>query len=709
MPNSLPQFQYQVKTEPTAKIPADIGLPSGSWSQPPPRVRQIQYQALAICLAIAEIVTPDKWFSPLSTPVRVSRDARATVALAASGSFQSESQQFAETVTESRWHQPFTDPPRFLVKRGLGTAYQSSSAFSPVEALAELSGEARFHQPWSEPVRTKRLRDASQQTLAFVKADPFPEEVQESKWHQPWSTPVRAKVTLRAATQTSTVGPLTVDSARTVSLLTVLGLEGYGVSRGGPYTGKTPATGTDWWGGPPLSEPLRTTTRWTAKIASGAIGPVLDPNTFELRWHQQWSTPIVKPRLAARHQQFLAYSESQQFPETEQEDKWHQPWSEPAIFLKDRGLAAHQQRASAGVENVPAVIPWFSPLSDPVRLNIDPRRASALATSGLSYSESQQFPESITEDRWHQPWSEPAAYLVKRGLAARYQQFSIRWDNDVPFNEVVTSDKWFAPLSLPVRVKIDPRRANALATSGPFYSESAQFPETVTESRWHQPWSEPIRHWARSLKPSQQQFAALGRPPVVSFSWFTTLSDPVRVKTRLPAGEQQTLAFNPQPFVNYSWFETLSEPVRHKLRFTEHPPPSYSQDDPPPPPPPPPPTGSGRRKDFPSYIPQPPYAAKKNPPFRPVWDERRRRAAQAILDEEKRRTAPAIPMPPAELFQRPVPVSYPMPGQVDPAQSQRIAQQSQDARDIADISDAMSVMSSDTQDAQDAIDILSIL
>lgn len=117
--------------------------------------------------------------------------------------------------------------------------------------------------------------------------------------------------------------------------------------------------------------------------------------------------------------------------------------------------------------------------------------------------------------------------------------------------------------------------------------------------------------------------------------------------------------------------------------------------------------GAGKRRDFPSYLPQAPYAAKKNPPVQPIWD-RYRRANQDRAIRVAVSQAP-IPLPPASIFQAPRPVTYPMPGQTDPAQSQLIAQQSRDARDIADISDAMGVMTSDTQDAQDAIDILSIL
>lgn len=123
--------------------------------------------------------------------------------------------------------------------------------------------------------------------------------------------------------------------------------------------------------------------------------------------------------------------------------------------------------------------------------------------------------------------------------------------------------------------------------------------------------------------------------------------------------------------------------------------------------------GAGKVRDFPSYIPQPAYEAKKNPPFQPIWDYRRQVEARRRLDEERARTdatnrAP-VPMPPPGIFAAPQPISYPQPTQFAPHQVERIAQQSQDARDISDLHDVDNVQSQDVSDLQDVTDIMSLI
>jgi hypothetical protein len=65
----------------------------------------------------------------------------------------------------------------------------------------------------------------------------------------------------------------------------------------------------------------------------------------------------------------------------------------------------------------------------------------------------------------------------------------------------------------------------------------------------------------------------------------------------------------------------------------------------------PPPPGAGKRRDFPSYIPQPPRDAKPNKPFQPVWDKRRQEEQERARALAELPSAP-IPLPPAALFER---------------------------------------------------------
>lgn len=57
--------------------------------------------------------------------------------------------------------------------------------------------------------------------------------------------------------------------------------------------------------------------------------------------------------------------------------------------------------------------------------------------------------------------------------------------------------------------------------------------------------------------------------------------------------------------------------------------------------------GSGKRKNFPSYIPQPAYDEKPAKTFRPVWDKPRQGEVEVI---EPAQPAGPPPLPPAELF-----------------------------------------------------------
>lgn len=57
--------------------------------------------------------------------------------------------------------------------------------------------------------------------------------------------------------------------------------------------------------------------------------------------------------------------------------------------------------------------------------------------------------------------------------------------------------------------------------------------------------------------------------------------------------------------------------------------------------------GAGKRKNFPSYIPQPAYEAKPNKPFRPVWDKPKQGEIEALPAPLP---AGPPPLPPASLF-----------------------------------------------------------
>jgi hypothetical protein len=90
----------------------------------------------------------------------------------------------AETVTESRWHQPWSEPVR---TRALATAAQQAFVGVPFITTATVP----WFAPLSEPVRTP-ARDAWYQDFAAENIFPLPNVVvPPTAWFAPWQDPVR--------------------------------------------------------------------------------------------------------------------------------------------------------------------------------------------------------------------------------------------------------------------------------------------------------------------------------------------------------------------------------------------------------------------------------------------------------------------------------------------------------------------------------------
>ena len=98
---------------------------------------------------------------------------------------------FSETVMESKFHQPFSEPVRHKIIPGLMVALiAASGAVTPQSNIG--GNEASFHQPWSEPI-VKAKPGLAVANQPYCTIDPLalttPETVMESKFHQPWSEP----------------------------------------------------------------------------------------------------------------------------------------------------------------------------------------------------------------------------------------------------------------------------------------------------------------------------------------------------------------------------------------------------------------------------------------------------------------------------------------------------------------------------------------
>lgn len=288
--------------------------------------------------------------------------------------------QRPETVTESRWHQPWSEPRgrtnAWRARRAAVALIASGVTFNPLPITgsgADPTAIDKYLTPLSEPVRAKpRLHTAAQAFHGFVQASPFEERIEPGKWFAPLSEPVRVKPALRASLQQA----FATDPQRMLDAEYVY-LDKYLL---------------------PLSEPVR-----------------------------------LKPGLHASLQQTLAIDPRRLLDqETVTEDRWHQPWSEPVQTArrKDyRRLLAAQQMAFAPVSPFALTQPetvtlsrFLLPLSEPVRV-----KRALRAAAHLSFSVSPTAlitAEAVRIDKFLLPLSEPVRF--KPGLGARYQlAFSI--------------------------------------------------------------------------------------------------------------------------------------------------------------------------------------------------------------------------------------------------------------------------------------------
>lgn len=173
------------------------------------------------------------------------------------------------------------------------------------------------------------------------------------------------------------------------------------------------------------------------------------------------------------------------------------------------------------------------------------------------------FPPIQTfESAWHQPWSEPVRFKMLPAmavvLAAASGAFAPVFSPTILPGATYTP--WYAPLSEPVRTA--PRLQTGL---NPDFVYGDQKP-VVTFSYYN--WlTEPVRQ-KPGLGAHLQQFDPYQVPVQPQsnrlIQWFAPLSEPVRVKPRLQVGLNPFLFYQPEfpEAMDVPWFAWLSEPVR---------------------------------------------------------------------------------------------------------------------------------------------------
>lgn len=107
----------------------------------------------------------------------------------------------AEQVTESRWHQPWSEPVRFKISGQLAIALMASGLFSFPQNAGEAIFVDKWINQWREPVRFKgvfRGMPTGEQPAAFPSPQPFVSFGWFDKLNEPI---VKQKVGLRAGSQ----------------------------------------------------------------------------------------------------------------------------------------------------------------------------------------------------------------------------------------------------------------------------------------------------------------------------------------------------------------------------------------------------------------------------------------------------------------------------------------------------------------------------
>lgn len=522
-----------------------------------------------------------------------------------------------ETITEDKWHQPWSLPNlNIKVKSGLAIAVMVSGLVAPPTApvtplnptfsaatstassqvifdewivyesefvpvfvpTAETVTVDKWNSPWIDPVRVPITRVSQQQSLFSV---PFiaGETVTADKWLYPWSEPIRQKTGLASwlqhtrATQTALVPAVTVDEwgyrwsepVRTRALATAL----QPILRG-PVAPPSPAetvTASIW--------PQVIFTKYL--IYQSVARPVFTPAevTTVDKWIYPWSEP-VRQKIGLRadlQQSFIGLTLN---PDTQItqffESRWHYPWSEP-VRIKPQVPVGEQQALIQGPSQTPEFITvdkWIYGWSEPVRQKIGLKTNLQQSLIAPVLNPETQIIQTF-ESRWHQPWSEPVRF--RRFPTAEQQALIFQ----SAFFETINVDKWGYAWSEPVRQKPGLKTGLQQAFIGLTLEPNTQIIQTY-ESRWHFAWSEPVR--VRQQVPTgEQSFLIQGPVQTPEFvtvdKWGYAWTEPVRQKIGFKAYLQQSLiapVLNPETQITQDiearWHFAWSEPVRFRRLAT---------------------------------------------------------------------------------------------------------------------------------------------
>lgn len=301
----ITRFQYQIKAEPPRLNPAKD---APSWFEPLSEpVRRVGIAAALIAPFIAMPPTPAQiepgqtfygWKPEWSTPVWPLKGLPAheqqSLAFVKAA-------PFPETVTESRWHQPWSEPVR--IKPGLTAAlqpYNSPQNIFPIPTQPTVAWGWYFNL--SEPVRTKPRLIESEQAFFTSITNPLV----SFSWYANLTEPIRIKPDIHASRQLA----FTYDLKPRVSF--------------------------SWYEN--LSEPVRVKPRLLEGLQQFITTQPRNP-IVSIAWYLPLSEPVrFKQGTSAFEQHFLEFE-----PRPFVSFSWFEPFSEPVRFKQ--GLGAWLQEA----------------------------------------------------------------------------------------------------------------------------------------------------------------------------------------------------------------------------------------------------------------------------------------------------------------------------------------------------------------------------
>jgi hypothetical protein len=216
-----------------------------------------------------------------------------------------------EVVTESRWHEPWSEPVRQKIAPALAIALAASGLFYCPQTITEVITPDKWFAPLSDPVRIKPgLLASLQQTLALGEANP---EVSFS-WFAPgnFTEPVRFKLGLPAQEQqVFAFSPFPVVSFSWFNELSkprTLQRAGLPVTEQQTFAfNPRPFVSFGWFGN--LSDPVRVKPGLRASLQQFfTTDPTVIPASKFVEWFNWLSEPVRLPiGLKAHLQQVLAW------------------------------------------------------------------------------------------------------------------------------------------------------------------------------------------------------------------------------------------------------------------------------------------------------------------------------------------------------------------------------------------------------------------